>query len=326
MIVNIRFTFTFVKRFCGVTAVLRLAYEQIMLSSHVVPLRSAKDPKRRFLLGYKNESVGLSQKRLAGRRVLRPAVDLNAYICRAVIDWVSVTFELGRPSQFRHVQDILLPNTGRRAHVEPLTAGPGGTSDTFTVIVQEATMEVLENCRAALALEYGLTARPVVNQVEVSVDFTPKVPSDDARAKMTAVLWRHLFTGRKVFDRLSTRPRYSWGSKRRQNSAILNRSDVALDDGDVLLNPAGDSPVPSDATFYIGHRDVGPQGRLDGPVDCRAGCHEHCSVRQARRDEHRSDGEARRDHHRPNGQEVGRRDQADCQRRQLTSQDPDPGS
>lgn len=231
-----------------------------MRSSKVVRLRHAKEPFRRLTLVYHPESHGLLQQRLRGRYALLPDLDLKDYSCRAVLDWVSVTFELDRPSQFQHIQKQLQPIVGRRLYVDPRDAGPGGVTRTFTLRLQDATLSLLHDCRAQLTARYGVAAEPIVNEVEVSVDFTPVVPADEARYKMVAVLCRHLFTARQVTNRASTRPRFSWGKLSKQNGAVVGDPRIKADNS--LLNPAGDSPAPVDATYYIGHRKIGPLWRV----------------------------------------------------------------
>lgn len=197
-----------------------------------------------------------------------PVIDLDAYSCRAVIDFVSVTFELARRTQFRHVQRAILPLTGRRALVTPSIPDPGGVSAVFTIILQEPASKLLRACDARSKDEFGLLSEPVVNELEVSVDFRPKMPSDARRGRMVAVLSRHLYPSRDGLELNSTRPRFSWGSKRSQNSFTLKRSPIKLDDGDMFMNPAGDVVPPIDATYYIGHRKVAALWRvMDKVID-----------------------------------------------------------
>jgi hypothetical protein len=238
-----------------------------MSYSSTIHLIAAKSPIA-VSLDYRDEPVGLSQARLIGRRILMPAIDLDAYSCRAVIDVVSVTFDLARRTQFRHVQRAIVPLTGRRALVTPSSPDPGGVSDVFTVILQEPTLKLLRACEARLKEQFGLVSEPVINELEVSVDFRPKTPSDAHRGRLVAVLSRHLYPNRDVLKLNTTRPRFSWGSKRSQNSFTLKRSPIKLDDGDMFVNPAGDVVPPIDATYYIGHRKVAALWRvMDKVID-----------------------------------------------------------
>jgi hypothetical protein len=238
-----------------------------MSYSSIIHLIAAKSPIA-VSLDYRDEPVGLLQARLIGRRMLVPAIDLDTYSCRAVIDLVSVTFELARRTQFRYVQRALLPLTGRRALVTPSSPDPGGVAAVFTVILQEPTLKLLRACEARLEDEFGLVSEPVINELEVSVDFRPKTPSDAHRGRMVAVLFRHLHPNRNVLTLNTTRPRFSWGSKRSQNSFTLKKSSVELDDGDMFMNPAGDVVPPVDATYYIGHRKVAALWRvMDKVID-----------------------------------------------------------
>jgi hypothetical protein len=224
-------------------------------------LRAAKDPSRQLELAYRDIPVTHTQARLAGRRTLEPILDLHEYKCRAAMDVVSITFEFARETQFRYVQSALEPLTGRRLLIVPSSPGPGGSTNIFTVVFQEPTLSTLQACHDKLQAKFGEVSAPFVNEVEISVDFTPVEPSDDSRARMVAVLARHLYPTRNFFQRTSTRPRYSWGTKLSQNNFILKGSTIKLDDNDPLLNTAGDCPPPIDATYYIGHRKIGPLWR-----------------------------------------------------------------
>lgn len=239
-----------------------------MTFSKTVNLHAVKTPGRRLTLDYLDEPVGLKQARLAGRRTLAPAINLNDYTCRAVMDWVSITFDLRHQTQFRYVQDALTPLIGRRPLVVPSSPEPGGVATVFTVTFQEPHLATLRDCHEVLKAEFGEVSEPFVNDLEVSVDFTPRMPSDDSRGRMVAVLGRHLHSGRDVLKRSTIRPRFSWGSKRSQNSFTLKRSSFKLDDNDMLLNTAGDAVPPIDATYYIGHRRVGALWRvMDKVID-----------------------------------------------------------
>ncbi|WP_449396779.1 hypothetical protein [Devosia riboflavina] len=233
-----------------------------------VRLLSAKDPTRHFSLRYQNVPLSKGQARLAGRTMLMPELDLKDYTCRAVLDVVTVTFTLSRPTQFRYVQRELEALVDRKPHVEPHLPDPGGVAAVFTATIQEPTLKLLRECRGVLASKFGEAQEPIVNELEVSVDFTPRIASDASRARMVAVLVRHLYPARDLYGRISTRPRFSWGSTKRQNSFTLKRSQIKLDDGDVLLNTAGDAVPPVDATYYLGHRKVGALWRvMDKVID-----------------------------------------------------------
>lgn len=240
----------------------------MMTDAHSIRLWAAKTSAIQTTLDYREEPVLQSQARLAGRKVLTPVVDLGDYSCRAVIDLVSITFEFARPTQFRHVQKALTALAGRRPHVVPSLPDAGGVAKVFTVTIQEPTLAMARACHELLQGKFGETSEPVVNELEVSVDFTPRTPSDDSRARMVTVLTRHLYPGRDVFKRSTTRPRFSWGSKRSQNNFTLKRSRIKLDDNDLILNSAGDVSPPVDATYYIGHRRAGALWRvMDKVID-----------------------------------------------------------
>lgn len=222
-----------------------------MSYSKIIELRSAKDPGRRLSLNYVDEPVKLVQPRVVGRRTLKPAIDLGDYSCRAVLDWLDIGFELGRPTQFRYVQHAIESVTSRLAFVEPASPGPGGVDTIFNVRLQDPHLHQIRECARLLEAKFGEKSEPYVYGLEVSVDFYPSVPSDDSRGLMTAVLSRHLWPNRDVVANLRDRPRFAWGRNARQTRRTLG---LDRQDDDILLNTAGDRHPALDATYYIGQR------------------------------------------------------------------------
>lgn len=51
-------------------------------------------------LTFRQRTMTNSQARLVGRYALEPEINLDAFNCRAVIDWVTICFWLGRTTQF----------------------------------------------------------------------------------------------------------------------------------------------------------------------------------------------------------------------------------
>lgn len=222
-----------------------------MTYSKIIELRSAKDPARRLSLEYVDEPVKLVQPRVVGRRAVKPAIDLGDYSCRAALDWLDISFELGRPTQFRYVQHVIESVTSRLAFVEPASPGPGGVDTIFNVRVQDPHLHQIRECARSLEAKFGGKSEPYVYGLEVSVDFYPSVPSDDSRGLMTAVLSRHFWPSRDVVSKLRDRPRFAWGRRARQTMRTLG---LDRRDDDILLNTAGDRHPTLDATYYIGQR------------------------------------------------------------------------
>lgn len=222
-----------------------------MSYSKTIELRSAKDPKRRLHLPYVDEPVRLVQPRVAGRRSMKPSINLADYSCRAVLDWLDISFELDHPTQFQYVQRVIESVTSRVADVRPAYPGPGGVDTIFNVRVQDPHLDQIRECTKLIGAKFGEKSEPYVYGMEVSVDFYPSVPSDDSRGLMTALLARHLWPNRDVVSRLRDRPRFTWGRSARQTRRTLG---FDRHDADVFLNAAGDRQPALDATYYIGQR------------------------------------------------------------------------
>lgn len=236
-----------------------------MRYSNVIELRSAKDPGRRLSLEYVDEPVKLVQPRVVGRRTLKPAIDLGSYSCRAVLDWLDVSFELSRPTQFRYVQQIIKEVTSRNAFVKAASSGPGGTDTIFNVRLQEPHLRQVCECARLLETKYGVKSEPYVSGLEVSVDFRPTVHSDYHRARLVAVMSRHLWPNRDVITKAGDRPRFAWDRGGNYTRHTLN---AYSDDADPLLNTSGDLSPAFDATYYLGQRIGGTMWRvMDKVID-----------------------------------------------------------
>lgn len=236
-----------------------------MSYSKTIELRSAKDLTRRLHLPYLDEPVRLVQPRVAGRRVLRPAIDLGDYSCRAVLDWLDISFEIDHPTQFQYVQRVIESVTSRVAYVTPAYPGPGGVDTIFKVRIHDPHLHQVRECARRLKTKYGARSEPYVSEMEVSVDFRPSTPSDDGRGLMVAVMSRHLWPDRNVMSMADDRPRFVWDRSRMQTRRTLN---VHPDDADALLNTAGDLSPAFDATYYLGQRVGGTMWRvMDKVVD-----------------------------------------------------------
>ncbi|MER9831363.1 hypothetical protein NKJ51_23860 [Mesorhizobium sp. M0134] len=211
-----------------------------------VVLRGIKDPKRQVLLEYRAAPTTGTQRRVAGKTVVHPVIDLGDYTCRAVIDWVEIDFWFEHPTQFRFVQDVLSSIIGRQPHVEPLDPRPGKVSTEFRVKVQEPQMDHLTSCEEALDKKFALQMHGVIRSIEISVDFKPKRPSSEKIGRMVGVLARHLFPNRDFMTDRLDRPRFLWNREEKP---------IFIMGANNLLSSHADRPAPIDATFWVGRRN-----------------------------------------------------------------------
>ena len=108
-----------------------------MLLSTDTLLPYAKTSKPPLVLEHDLVDLTNSQRRLVDRQVLMPEIDLDAYRFRAVIDWIELRLELGRPTQAQYVQRVLRQHLNRNSHIRPENEGPGSVATVFQIKIQE---------------------------------------------------------------------------------------------------------------------------------------------------------------------------------------------
>ncbi len=235
-----------------------------MLRPYRTSLRLASDPGHPIQLGYIEAPLGGLQARLAGRMVLRPDIDLGEVSCRAVIDWLEIRFSGTTPTQFRYVKDLVDPIVGASVHVEMEEATAGGVSATFTLRIQEARLAVVQAVAEAVILRFGEALPPKVAGMEVSVDFYPKVPSDEKGYRLAGILSRHLLPTTDYMTSSAARPRGYWADNagRTEKTKLLPFSSLPAKADFELSGWERDEPGPVDGTFYVGAKGTTPSWRI----------------------------------------------------------------
>src|SRR5690606_34862850 len=109
-----------------------------------------------------------------------------------VLDWIKIEVELRRPTQLQHVRREVGIATGRSIWIKPVDPGSGGVDKRFLLTLQEPRLIDIVEHEKLLERLYGLTGKPKVVSLEVSVDFYPNVSSDEHRGRLVGVLSRHL--------------------------------------------------------------------------------------------------------------------------------------
>lgn len=219
----------------------------------------AKTPGRPPLrLGFREmRDLGL-QRRLRGRVALVPAVDLDAYRFRAVIDWIEIGLGLKAPQQFMQIQKVLEPALGlppgRRLRVEALDEGPGRMATRFAVRVQEPQIGRLLGAVEALDRRYPLAGggSVLVRAMEISVDARPRIPSEEARGLLLAAMMRTFHARRGIWTPERARPRFSFS--RASPTFISPKDPLESRSRDAWESLAAIKRLPADATFYVGER------------------------------------------------------------------------
>lgn len=195
-----------------------------------------------------------SQARLAGRYALEPEIDLDAFSCQAVVDWVTICFWLGRKTQFHWLQNDMEAVLGRKPFVQPLSEEPGGVADTFDVRIQEPDLRKIRAVCDQIGAKYGQEMLPFIRAMEISIDFTPRQPNDGMRAKLFTVLTRHLWANRDVISNRLNRPRFAWGTGDDETDHVLKhlKDQPKPVNEHFLVSTERDRAPFTDATYYVG--------------------------------------------------------------------------
>jgi hypothetical protein len=211
-----------------------------------------KTPRAPQLITYLVKPVGMRQARFTGRSVAIPQLDLSAYSCRAVIDFVQIQIETTRRTQFRFIQKPIAALTGHLPHVAAINESPGAVATQFIITFQDPDLRLANSCLEQLRFDFGFTTEPQVHALEVSVDFSPRRPSEQLRHQMLGILTRHLFPGIDFLGDPLSRPRIKWGTDRGTQKYLIGKS--RSNELDRLRWPLSDLSPACDATLYVGRR------------------------------------------------------------------------
>ncbi|TPN49485.1 hypothetical protein FJ976_17295 [Mesorhizobium sp. B1-1-9] len=219
-----------------------------------VPLYAIKTKAHLGELTFRRRAMANSQARLVGRYALEPEIDLDAFNCRAVVDWLTICFWLGRKTQFQWLQDDIEAVLGRKPFVQPLSEEPGGVADKFDVRIQEPDLRKIRAACDLVGAKYGLEMLPFIRAIEISVDFTPKQPDDGKRAKLFTVLTRHFWTDRDVISGHFDRPRFTWGKNKEETGHVLRHIEGGPEgvNESLLISTVRDRSPFVDSNYYIG--------------------------------------------------------------------------
>lgn len=87
------------------------------LVAPTIPLITKKSNKILGDLNYEFIDLTNTQKRLFGRKALKPQIDINDYTTRAVIDWIDIRVLLNRNTQFRWLQRDIKNILGKKVQI-----------------------------------------------------------------------------------------------------------------------------------------------------------------------------------------------------------------
>lgn len=222
------------------------------MPSHSIIL-SAANSRAAYTLSYSEQPTGKTQRRFQGRICLQPEIDLKAYSCRAVIDWVDVRFRTVDHTQRKWIKHHIDRAIGEKIFSEKKKADDDGKYREFRVRIQEPVTEDLLLAEEVVRAKWGLQQPAEIIGLEVSVDWTPREPSDEALALMFGVLVRAHLPSRDVMTDPFDRPRFTWAKGDDGTAYVLGHNKRHPDRSDAfLLDPAKDRPAAIDSTYYAG--------------------------------------------------------------------------
>lgn len=222
------------------------------MTSHSVILTAVKFPET-YSLTYTERPAGMKQARFQNRIALHPQIDLKAYTCRAVIDWVDIRFRTVNYTQRKWIKHYIDRAIGEKVFSEKKKPGDDGKYREFRVRIQEPVTKDLLLAEEAIRAKWDLQQPAEIIGLEVSVDFKPTKPSDEALALMFGVLVRSHLPSRDLMTDPFDRPRFTWAKGDDGTAYVLGHNKRHPDRSDAfLLDPAKDRPPTIDSTYYAG--------------------------------------------------------------------------
>jgi hypothetical protein len=199
------------------------------------------------------------QARFKGRIALKPEIDFDDYRFEAVIDWIEIRVMLAAKTQPKYVQEVLCFFQNRDSHIVAV-ATCNGAGSIFDVVLQEPKSAAwVSTVCGALEGRFGFAASPRVMGLEISLDGTPRVPSDEARALLVGVLQKTVYTTQDIWSLSSSRPRSIRGPSgpdplNQSTRKLLKEARWGVQSLG-YLHPENHCPPWIDGTLYLGARD-----------------------------------------------------------------------
>jgi hypothetical protein len=229
--------------------------DRILMPEHVTTLYRTTGHDEPVELEYNKKTLRKSQARFHGRTALVPQIDLNAYQCRSVVDWIEVQVRVTQPTQHQWINEIVNEVQGRRGYVVAQAPGAGKVDTCFTIRLQEPNFTTVKKVLVAIERSKGLVDPVMINQIEISIDFYPETLGHDARGRMYGVLARHFCPPPGTREISDDWPGFFPGPRPKRNY-IVTRS-LRDENADLWgrLRPEFDLPALYGSTFYVGREN-----------------------------------------------------------------------
>jgi hypothetical protein len=102
-----------------------------------IPLMNKKSPELLGYLDYELIELENTQKRLAGRKALKPKINVTDYTASAVIDWIDIRVLLNRKTQFQWLQGDIEKILNKIAYVANSLENKNAPDDVFYIRFQD---------------------------------------------------------------------------------------------------------------------------------------------------------------------------------------------
>lgn len=225
------------------------------MSTLTTLIRAINRPDVSYALAFVERAAGKKQRRLQNRVLLSPDIELSDYTARAVLDWIDLRFRTTKPTQWKWIQHHIQKVTGRRLHVVAVRADDEAVQREFAVRFQEPSYRLLVQAEEAVRDRWGMEKDAGIVAMEISLDFRPRVPSQEALARIYGVLVRTHLPSRDVVSNPRDRPRFAWQRGTPPTHVLaLDKARPERSD-ELMLEVENDRPTPFDATYYAGGRD-----------------------------------------------------------------------
>jgi hypothetical protein len=131
-------------------------------------------------------------------------------------------------TQWKWIKHYIDKAIGERVYVEKKKFDDDGKYREFRVRIQEPVTKDLLPAEEAVRAKWNLQQPAEIVGLEVSVDFTPRKPSDEALALMLGVVARSHLPRRDIMTDPFDRPRFTWAKGDDGTAYVLGYPRIAV--------------------------------------------------------------------------------------------------
>lgn len=215
-----------------------------------IPLHYSHDPTPTSHLRFLDEAVIARQSRFRNRRMLSPAIELDSYRCRAVIDFIDVKIHTIRPTGVTAVRNWIVDGVKSESVYCWNLNGTSNSAQVFAVRIQEPTATMLSKVERVIERSRAGLAQPAsIRMIEISIDIYSKNRSRRDRERMVGLLQRTYLPPMETWTSRAT-PRFVVGEPSTTIHLIKHRPK------DWCVYPSHrPSAPPLDSTTYFGEQN-----------------------------------------------------------------------